>query len=101
MDTLGIKELLYRNYEHPRWGNVAASCCGKSTMVCPTCLCTTVEDVANEKGDCGALADVDSCFTVDFSYVDGLAICATPKSCARGQPCASLVHSATRVNSLV
>jgi hypothetical protein len=51
MDTLGIKELLYRNNEHPWWNNVPASCCGKSTMVCPTYLCTIVEDVADEKGE--------------------------------------------------
>ena len=39
--------LLYRNLEHPRWDDVAERCltCGNCTMVCPTCFCTTVEDV--------------------------------------------------------
>jgi Fe-S-cluster-containing hydrogenase component 2 len=39
MDTTGIKELLYRNYEHPA-GHVADRCltCANCTMVCPTCF---------------------------------------------------------------
>ena len=37
-----IKDLLYRNLEHPRWDEVADRCltCGNCTMVCPTCFCT-------------------------------------------------------------
>ena len=46
LDTTGIKELFYGNYEHPRWDEVAARCltCGNCTMVCPTCFCHTLED---------------------------------------------------------
>ena len=46
------KELLYRNYEHPRWDEVAKRCltCANCTMVCPTCFCTTVEDVDRPDG---------------------------------------------------
>ena len=46
LDTTGIKELFYANYEHPRWDEVAARClnCGNCTMVCPTCFCHTLED---------------------------------------------------------
>ena len=42
LDTDGIKELLYRNLEHPRWDEVADRCltCGNCTLVCPTCFCT-------------------------------------------------------------
>ena len=49
LETDGIKELLYRNYEHPRWDEVAERCltCGNCTMVCPTCFCTTVEDATD------------------------------------------------------
>ena len=41
------RKLLLRNLEHPRWDEVAARCltCANCTMVCPTCFCTTVEDV--------------------------------------------------------
>ena len=40
MDTKGIKELLYRNYENPRWEDVSKRCltCGNCTLVCPTCF---------------------------------------------------------------
>ena len=43
------------NYEHPRWDEVAERCltCGNCTMVCPTCFCTTVEDVTDLAGDDG------------------------------------------------
>jgi Fe-S-cluster-containing hydrogenase component 2 len=74
MDTTGIKELLYRNYENPRWDNVAARClnCSNCTMVCPTCFCTTVEDVTDLTGDSAERwRKWDSCFTMDFSYIVG------------------------------
>src|SRR6516225_552044 len=36
MDTGGIKDLLYANFEHPRWEEVANRClaCGNCTMAC-------------------------------------------------------------------
>jgi sulfhydrogenase subunit beta (sulfur reductase) len=83
MDTVGIKELLYRNYEHPRWDQVAARClsCANCTMVCPTCFCTTVEDVTNLTGEhAERWRRWDSCFTVDFSYIHGGSVRATTKS---------------------
>ena len=47
-----IKDLLYRNLEHPRWDDVAERCltCANCTMVCPTCFCTTVEDTTDLTG---------------------------------------------------
>jgi len=83
MDTVDIKDLLYRNYEHPRWDNVASRCltCANCTMVCPTCFCTTVEDVTDLKGEhAERWQKWDSCFTMDFSYIHGGSIRATPKS---------------------
>ena len=83
LDTTDIKELLYRNYEHPRWDNVAARCltCANCTMVCPTCFCTTVEDVTDLKGEhAERWQKWDSCFTTSFSYIHGGSIRATPKS---------------------
>ena len=74
MDTTDIKELLYRNYDHPRWRNVASRCltCANCTMVCPTCFCTTVEDVTDLSGNqAERWRKWDSCFTVDFSYIHG------------------------------
>jgi ferredoxin len=60
--------------EHPEWARVAARCltCTNCTMVCPTCFCTTVDDVTDLTG---AVAERwrkwDSCFTMDFSYIHG------------------------------
>jgi sulfhydrogenase subunit beta (sulfur reductase) len=83
LDTQGIKELLYRNYEHPRWEEVTARClnCGNCTWVCPTCFCHTVEDVTDLTG---AVAErwrrQDVCFTVDYSYIHGGSIRSSPRS---------------------
>ena len=83
LDTTDIKDLLYQNYEHPRWDNVAARCltCGNCTMVCPTCFCTTVEDVTDLKGEhAERWQKWDSCFTMDFSYIHGGSVRSSAKS---------------------
>jgi sulfhydrogenase subunit beta (sulfur reductase) len=74
LDTTGIKELLYGNLEHPRWDEVAARClsCANCTLVCPTCFCSTVEDVTDLTGDhAERWRRWDSCFNLDFSYIHG------------------------------
>jgi ferredoxin len=83
LDTTDIKELLYRNYEHPRWDDVAKRClaCANCTQVCPTCFCTTVEDTTDLKGEqAGRWRKLDSCFTMDFSYIHGGSIRSSAKS---------------------
>ena len=83
MDTAGIKELLYANYEHPRWENVAARClnCANCTLVCPTCFCTTVEDNTDLTGaSTERVQKWDSCFTMQYSYIHGGSIRATAKA---------------------
>jgi ferredoxin len=83
LDTAGIKELLYRSYDHPRWDNVAERCltCANCTMVCPTCFCSTVEDVTDLTGaHAERWRKWDSCFTMDFSHLHGGSVRATPKS---------------------
>jgi len=83
MDTAGIKELLYSNYDHPRWEQVAQRCltCANCTMVCPTCFCSTVEDVTDLTGEhAERWRKWDSCFTMDFSYIHGGSVRATAKS---------------------
>jgi len=74
LDTDGLKELLYANVESPRWDDVASRClaCTNCTMVCPTCFCTTVNDVSDLTGDIAERHRVwDSCFDADFSYIHG------------------------------
>jgi ferredoxin len=83
MDTENIKDLLYRNYDHPRWENVAARCltCANCTMVCPTCFCTSVEDTTDLAGDhAERWQRWDSCFTMDFSYIHGGSVRPTAKA---------------------
>ena len=46
--------------------------CGNCTMVCPTCFCTTTEDVTDLTGDhAERWRHWDSCFDLDFSYLHG------------------------------
>jgi sulfhydrogenase subunit beta (sulfur reductase) len=74
MDTGGIRELLYDNFEHPRWDDVASRClsCGNCTMACPTCFCFSVEDVTDLAGtQAERHRSWDSCFTMDHSYLHG------------------------------
>ncbi|HVC19879.1 MAG TPA: 4Fe-4S dicluster domain-containing protein [Vicinamibacterales bacterium] len=83
MDTTGIKDLLYANADHPRWNDVASRCltCGNCTMVCPTCFCTTVEEVGDLAGQSAERRQTwDSCFTMDFSYIHGGSIRRSAKS---------------------
>ncbi len=83
METADIKELLYRNYEHPRWDDVASRCltCANCTMVCPTCFCTTVEDTTDLTGEhAERWRKWDSCFTLDFSYLHGGSVRVSAKS---------------------
>ncbi|MBI4388291.1 MAG: 4Fe-4S dicluster domain-containing protein [Candidatus Omnitrophica bacterium] len=83
METADVKELLYQNDDHPRWENVAARCltCANCTMVCPTCFCTTVEDVTDVTGQhAERWRKWDSCFTMDFSYIHGGSVRRSVKS---------------------
>lgn len=83
LDTTGIKELFYRNYENRRWDEVASRCltCANCTMVCPTCFCTTVEDVTDLTGEhAERWRKWDSCFTMDFSYIHGGSVRSSARS---------------------
>lgn len=74
MDTTGIKDLLYRNHENIRWDDVAERCltCGNCTMACPTCFCSAVEDTSDVTGQTADRSRRwDSCFTMDFSHLQG------------------------------
>ncbi len=74
LDTDGIKDLLYRNLEHPRWAALAERClsCANCTLVCPTCFCSTVEDVTDLAGRTAERVQRwDSCFNGEFSYLVG------------------------------
>ena len=83
LQTNGLKELLYRHSESPRWDAVAQRCvsCANCTLVCPTCFCSTVEDLTDLAGqEAERVRKWDSCFTTDFSYLHGGSVRATPRS---------------------
>ncbi len=83
LDTTGIKDLLYRNQEHPRWDEVSQRClaCTNCTLVCPTCFCASVEDVTDLSGDTTERwRRWDSCFTLGHSYLHGGSIRGTIRS---------------------
>lgn len=73
METRDIHDLLLSNLEHERWDDIAGRClaCGNCTMVCPTCFCSTVEEVSDLTGDSASRERVwESCFTAEHSYMN-------------------------------
>jgi sulfhydrogenase subunit beta (sulfur reductase) len=77
METDGIRELLRTNLEHPRWEIVAARClsCTNCTMVCPTCFCSSQEEVPDldaEKVE--RWRRWDSCFNLGFTELHGTSV---------------------------
>ena len=83
MPAVDLRELLFANYEHPRWDEVAERCltCGNCTMVCPTCFCTSVEDTADLAGEeAERRRHWDSCFSLSFSHVAGGDVRSSPRS---------------------
>ncbi len=74
LDTENIRDLLLQNLDHPQWDDVATRClsCTNCTMVCPTCFCSSVKEVADLSGDhVQRQREWDSCFNFDFSYMNG------------------------------
>ena len=83
MNTDGIRDLLARNLEHPRWDDIAQRClaCSNCTLVCPTCFCSTVEDVSDLRGETAERwRRWDSCFSLDHSHVHGGSVRASTRA---------------------
>ncbi|WP_084075521.1 4Fe-4S dicluster domain-containing protein [Demequina sp. NBRC 110052] len=74
IDTSTIHGVLRASVESSRWEEIATRClaCTNCTLVCPTCFCTTIQDVSDLAGDEGERHRVwDSCFSEQFSYIHG------------------------------
>ena len=74
LNTDGLKYLMYASAESSHWDDVASRClsCTNCTLVCPTCFCTSVDDVTDLTGNATERHRVwDSCFSEDFSYIHG------------------------------
>ena len=74
MPLADLPALIRDSRESPHWADVASRClaCANCTMVCPTCFCTTTEDVSDLTGDhAERWQRWASCFELDFSYIHG------------------------------
>ncbi|MES4891602.1 4Fe-4S dicluster domain-containing protein [Streptomyces sp. NPDC096012] len=83
MPEADLRELMAGTLDAPRWDDVAGRCltCGNCTMVCPTCFCTTTEDVTDLTGDHAERWRLwDSCFDLDFSRLHGGPVRASARS---------------------
>ena len=83
MDAGLAREVLKNNFGSAVWDAVADQClsCANCTLACPTCFCSTVEDTVDLTGDhAERWKSWDSCFTLNFSYVNGGAVRQTTKS---------------------
>jgi ferredoxin len=72
LPPVDVRALLGASPDAERWDDVAARCltCGNCTMVCPTCFCSTTEEVTDLTGDhTERWQRWDSCFDLDFSYL--------------------------------
>jgi sulfhydrogenase subunit beta (sulfur reductase) len=77
METEGIRDLLRTNLEHPRWDDVARRClsCTNCTMVCPTCFCSTQEEVPDlDAQKVERYRRWDSCFNLAFTDLHGMSV---------------------------
>ncbi|TWU46651.1 4Fe-4S dicluster domain-containing protein [Rubripirellula reticaptiva] len=73
-ETDDVHDLLLGNLDHPHWNAVATRClsCTNCTMVCPTCFCSSVEEVSNlAETEVSRVRQWDSCFNMGISYTAG------------------------------
>ncbi|MFE3327043.1 4Fe-4S dicluster domain-containing protein [Streptomyces sp. NPDC059176] len=83
MPPVDLRTLMRDNLEAERWDDVTSRClsCGNCTMVCPTCFCTTTEDVTDLTGDhAERWRRWDSCYDLDFSSLHTGPVRASPRS---------------------
>jgi sulfhydrogenase subunit beta (sulfur reductase) len=74
LETDGLKELLREKIDDERWDEIARRClaCANCTLVCPTCFCTSVDDVTALDGShAERWQRWDSCFSGAYSQMAG------------------------------
>ncbi|NGN62466.1 4Fe-4S ferredoxin [Streptomyces sp. A7024] len=74
MPPMDLRALMGDSLDAERWDDVAARClsCGNCTLVCPTCFCTTTEEITDLTGDhAERWQSWDTCFDLDFSLLHG------------------------------
>ncbi|MGL6278998.1 MAG: 4Fe-4S dicluster domain-containing protein, partial [Gaiella sp.] len=82
LDAGDLHDLLLRNLDHPRYAEVADRCltCANCTLACPTCFCSSVDDVTTLDGAAESWRSWDSCFSVDYSYIHGGSVRRAPRA---------------------
>ncbi|MFB7917159.1 4Fe-4S dicluster domain-containing protein [Streptomyces sp. NPDC056061] len=74
MPPVDLRTLMRETLRAERWNDVASRCltCGNCTMVCPTCFCTSAEDVTDLTGEhAERWRRWESCFDLEFSHLAG------------------------------
>lgn len=74
LETKDLKDKLLNQLENPHWEDIASRClgCTNCTLVCPTCFCHSVEEVADLTQDrIVRERQWDSCFNLAFSHSGG------------------------------
>jgi sulfhydrogenase subunit beta (sulfur reductase) len=77
LETDGLRDLLFSSLEHPRWQEVAERClsCTNCTLVCPTCFCAGVTEVADLAGErVERERHWASCFSLDHARMHGSSV---------------------------
>ncbi|MFI1200817.1 4Fe-4S dicluster domain-containing protein [Streptomyces sp. NPDC020883] len=83
MPEVDLQTLMRETLHADRWNDVAARCltCGNCTMACPTCFCTSAEDVTDLTGDhAERWRRWESCFDLEFSHLPGGPVRASGRS---------------------
>lgn len=78
-----LRDALLARLNHPHWQNVADRClsCANCTMVCPTCFCSSVDEVSDLLNETSIRQRRwDSCFNPDFSHTSGAPVRNTVRS---------------------
>ncbi|MDF3288698.1 4Fe-4S dicluster domain-containing protein [Streptomyces silvisoli] len=74
MPPVNLQTLMRDTLNAERWNDVTARCltCGNCTMVCPTCFCTSTEDITDLTGDhAERWRRWESCYDIDFTHLAG------------------------------
>lgn len=72
LDAATVTDRLAAVHDSATWAQVADTClaCGNCTAVCPTCFCTTIDDVGDLTGrHVDRWRSWESCFSLEFSRV--------------------------------
>ena len=70
LDAHGVRKRLPLEHDAAAWNEIAETClaCGNCTAVCPTCFCTTIDDVGDLTGrTVDRWRSWESCFSLEFS----------------------------------